>query len=629
LKGAIKYSSTIVVLILVYLGQAYCQFRVFPYLQYPASDAMTIIWLSEKDTIGYLTYHIKGSHDSILIESSPVLAETLDYSLWEDTTCFWGNAPGLPYKHRIRLDNLIPSSIYQYTVKQGSQVFISTFRTAPDKSTAIRFIVYSDSETEPESTGKYAEWDDPLTAGYRAYIIDQSTGYRNNLSVIKSRSPDLIIIAGDLVESGGEQRDWDEFWKHNTSPFADESLAGRIPIMGIPGNHEYFEGPYLDQYNQPGSERAIKRFLTYFENPPNGALNREQEGRYYALKYGPVTFIVLDLCNNGENGTSDDTNFYLLGEKDPEGGNAPDFGPGSDQYIWLEKRLQEARSNSIFTFVFFHHSPYSSGPHGYAAGNCDTCDNQSGTPVRMLTPLFMSYGVDAVISGHDEIWERSEITGMKMLSDSSFEIHTLHFYDVGIGGDGLRQPYKDLINPYQKFVVHDDAPETWANNVLISGGKHYGHLEVNIYPGQQNSWHALLSPVHVFPIFDESNLSYTGFERRLYDDEIMLTKILDEPILSQSQFSENTYIVNYPNPFYNLSVVKFHVTESANVRFSIYNLRGQKVKSYDDGRSYAGLHQFTWDGTGHTGDRLSPGVYILKVETSSGQRISKKMMLLE
>ena len=32
-------------------------------------------------------------------------------------------------------------------------------------------------------------------------------GYGENLAVIAARRPDFIAIAGDLVESGGEQRD--------------------------------------------------------------------------------------------------------------------------------------------------------------------------------------------------------------------------------------------------------------------------------------------------------------------------------------------------------------------------------------------------------------------------------------
>ena len=168
--------------------------------------------------------------------------------------------------------------------------------------------------------------------------------------------PDLVFIAGDLVETGGEQRDWDEFWRHNTDRGSELSLAGKIPIMAALGNHEYYEGSQLDGFNQPGSERAVKRFLTYFESPSNNSSVAEHEGRYYSLKYGPATFIVLDVCNNGPNKSGDDTNFYLLGEDDPDGGKAPDFGPGTGQYIWLEARLKESQLQSMFAFIIFHHS---------------------------------------------------------------------------------------------------------------------------------------------------------------------------------------------------------------------------------------------------------------------------------
>ena len=35
--------------------------------------------------------------------------------------------------------------------------------------------------------------------------------------------------------------------------------------------------------------------------------------------------------------------------------------------------------------------------------------------------------------------------------------------------------------------------------MLESGGKHYGHLEVNIGTNPSGEWRAVLTPVHVFP----------------------------------------------------------------------------------------------------------------------------------
>ncbi len=105
----------------------------------------------------------------------------------------------------------------------------------------------------------------------------------------------------------------------------------------------------------------------------------------------------------------------------------------------------------------------------------------------------------------------------------------IHFYDAGIGGDGLRGPYfgkdgkynVDMDNPYQTYLAHLDAPEVWQGKQLVSGGKHYGHLEVNVFQNDQGQWLTEISPVYVFPIMDTSG-KVTDWERRVYDDVVTL-----------------------------------------------------------------------------------------------------------
>ncbi len=597
-------------------------FRVFPYLQNPGSDAMTILWFSEENSPGQLTYQREGAAAKTTITSSPVSAEDLAYSDWENSTFFGGNTPSVPFRHRIRIGNLESGREYEYTVTQGTDSFSSSFRTAPAGNAPIRFIVYGDPETEPESDNNLTNWVDPVSGNSRPYLIDQTTGYRNNLEVIKSRQPDLIFIAGDLVESGGEQRDWDEFWLHNEGRPGQQGIAGEVPLMAVLGNHEYFEGPYLDQYNQPGSERAVKRFLTYFESPANNSPVDEHEGRYYSLKYGPASFIVLDVCNNSINKSGDDTNFYLLGEDDPGGGNAPGFNPGSQQYEWLEERLLESQKESLFTFVIFHHAPYSSGPHGYPPGEVEYTDNQTGAPVRRLTPLFMKYGVDAVISGHDEIWERSEIEGMEIKPDKTEEIHKIQFYDVGTGGDGLREPEEGLENPYRKFVVHSDAPEVWENNVLKSGGKHYGHLEVDIIPDALGSWKAILKPVYVFPVFDPVSSTYSDYERRVYDDEIVLSRLIKVP--GTSSFSRS-----YPNPFKAETTIEYFLEGPCKVSVKIIDLQGKILRVLENGSRDKGFFSISWDGKDENGNNVASGLYLFRIETSLGQFETGRLVFMK
>jgi hypothetical protein len=488
---------------------------------------MIIMWFSETNASGQLTYTEEGGTKSSQIKSTPTFADALKYSTWEDTTFFEDGAPAIPFRHRVKIDDLKPATRYEYTVAQGADSFSSSFMTAPDRDVPVRFIVYADSETEPESTGKHTQWDDPKSDAPRTYLIDQTDGYHNNLQVINDREPDLIIIAGDLVESGGEQRDWDEFWLHNTSPGHEHSIASRIPILAAMGNHEYFEGPKTGRYNQPGSGRAASKYLSYFEYPSNHAQRGEQNSRYYSLKYGPATLIVVDLCNNSPGKSAEDTNFFLLGENEPGGGFAPDFGPHSEQYKWIEKQLTEAQQNSLFTFVVFHHAPYSSGPHGVPPGEDGKTDPQSGRATRILTPMFLQYGVDAVFNGHDEMWERSEISGLELKPDGSKSEHSIQFYDVGIGGDGLRAPIQGLENPYQQFLVHTDVPEKWEGGILLDGGKHYGHLEVDIVPQDSAHWQATLKPIYILPQLGKDGKTYSTYSRRMYDDKITLVRALN------------------------------------------------------------------------------------------------------
>ena len=90
------------------------------------------------------------------------------------------------------------------------------------------------------------------------------------------------------------------------------------------------------------------------------------ESNYYTFRKGNVRFFVLD------------SNY--MDEK---------------QLAWLEKELHDA-ANGDWKICFFHHPLYSSGKaHG------------SSVELRgLIEPIFVKYGVDAVFSGHDHVYER-------------------------------------------------------------------------------------------------------------------------------------------------------------------------------------------------------------------------------
>jgi len=63
------------------------------------------------------------------------------------------------------------------------------------------------------------------------------------------------------------------------------------------------------------------------------------------------------------------------------------------QTAWLEQQLSQ--SSATWKIVLFHHPPYTCGGH---SGDTDV--------VRSWVPLFESYGVQLVLSGHDHNYQR-------------------------------------------------------------------------------------------------------------------------------------------------------------------------------------------------------------------------------
>ena len=143
--------------------ESVCGFHLTPYLQNPAKDAITLVWFSKENRAGQLTVWKPGSaslEKMAIFESKPVRAEALVYHPAENCADADCDEFPLPFLHQLRLTDLEPDTLYRYQVTQNSERAGGSFSTLDDGEKPLRFIVYSDSETEPESTGKHALWPD-------------------------------------------------------------------------------------------------------------------------------------------------------------------------------------------------------------------------------------------------------------------------------------------------------------------------------------------------------------------------------------------------------------------------------------------------------------------------------------
>jgi len=86
-------------------------------------------------------------------------------------------------------------------------------------------------------------------------------------------------------------------------------------------------------------------------------------------------------------------------------------------------------------------------------------------------------------------------------------------------------------------------------------------------------------------------------------------------------------VQNYPNPFNPSTTIQLDIPKTGQVKAAIYNLKGQLVYSLQDGVLSEGQHSFVWQGTDHQGVAQGNGIYLLKVESAEGNRITKLTMM--
>ncbi|MFO7895792.1 MAG: T9SS type A sorting domain-containing protein [Candidatus Cloacimonadales bacterium] len=86
---------------------------------------------------------------------------------------------------------------------------------------------------------------------------------------------------------------------------------------------------------------------------------------------------------------------------------------------------------------------------------------------------------------------------------------------------------------------------------------------------------------------------------------------------------------NYPNPFNPTTTIKFSVaTENQPTELTIYNLKGQKVKTLVDAELSAGRHTATWNGKDSNQKNVASGVYFYQLSNPQ-QTETRKMILMK
>jgi len=83
---------------------------------------------------------------------------------------------------------------------------------------------------------------------------------------------------------------------------------------------------------------------------------------------------------------------------------------------------------------------------------------------------------------------------------------------------------------------------------------------------------------------------------------------------------------NFPNPFNPETKIEFFTIKDGKANLSVFNMRGQHVKTLVNKELKAGVHSVVWNGTDENGRPASSGMYFYKMK--SGRYTSTKKMIL-
>ena len=85
---------------------------------------------------------------------------------------------------------------------------------------------------------------------------------------------------------------------------------------------------------------------------------------------------------------------------------------------------------------------------------------------------------------------------------------------------------------------------------------------------------------------------------------------------------------NYPNPFNPTTTLRFDLPELSNIKLTIFNMLGHKIRTYDMQNTPAGHHALKWNATNDYGDPVGAGVYLYQLQAKDFVE-TRKMVLLK
>jgi hypothetical protein len=286
------------------------------------------------------------------------------------------------------------------------------------------FIVYGD--TRGRRDGKEIQYEHSL-------LVDSMLSNIKKLSTTPFPVR-FVLQTGDAVVNGRDPKQWNKSFVQLINRITTE---GRIPYFLAPGNHDVTAAQDIANAQR---KEGLSNYLQAVAQliPPDGAHRRLDGYPCFAFGYGNSFFIALD-SNLASNKT---------------------------QFRWFTNQVESLdRKRYTNLFAFFHHPPYSSGPHGGANIEAPTAWLRTN-----YMPVFRKEHATALFTGHEHLFEHW-VEHYQDVSTNQHNVTTNKYrMDVLVTGGGGAPLYGYRGEPKLTDYIAADKPAKIAVEHLVRPG---------------------------------------------------------------------------------------------------------------------------------------------------------------
>lgn len=208
-------------------------------------------------------------------------------------------------------------------------------------------------------------------------------------------------------------------------------------------------------------------------------------------------------------------------------------------------------------------------------------------------------------------------------------IKTYSIFLLGTDVLGTTEMYSYDVNADSK----DDLVFAFGGSVVILIWNKNGYFDLHYLDWLEN-WNFEIHSATIYDVFNSGKpdlivgltdyyVSTPRIRSYLYTNNF-LTRIIPTEKYPQNIILKQ----NFPNPFNNSTIIRFHLNKSMPVQLIIYDINGKEVIKLIKNQIYnSGEHSVTWTGKNKHGKEVSSGIYLYQVKTKKFLA-TKKMLLI-